>query len=307
MSFGKLVGGGFPRRLWGLAGFPGSGKSTFAARMRTPILAVDADGRFGEVAELASEVLRLSDRPADNSDVEAIADLLNAHMPETHVGTVVVDSLTSIVSPLVVGAIMANDAGRNKNRMAAFKDKALALRLLQDSVTAWGTDCLWIWHLQTGRDSQAAVQETATISPTELARLTRSLNLMLRVVIDAGGRRGVHVDWARRGRSGVTVWDPSGTWAGIPEDLERAVYGGLTPADQEAIALAIPASFAGPGPAISWGFESGAFKDARHAVQAYNRLKEERQPANAAEMWRLWISDVTARKLVMDAAPAEEY
>ena len=117
----------------------------------------------------------------------------------------------------MVSAILDNDAGRNKNRASAFKTKALAMRQLQDSVTGWGTDCLWIWHLQTGRNAQAEEVETATVSRTELARLTRSLNMMLRVIEDDAGRRGVYVDWARRGRSGVTVWDDSGTWQGIPE------------------------------------------------------------------------------------------
>jgi hypothetical protein len=306
MAFSKMPTDGYPRRLWGLYGFPGSGKSTFAARMRGPILAIDADHRFDEVARLAcGNVYALSETPADNVTPERIAALLRANMPGADVKTILVDSLTAILAPLVTRAILDNDAGRNKNRAAAFKDKALALRLLQDSVTGWGTDCLWIWHLQAGRDAQANEVETATVSRTELARLTRSLNMLLRV-IEEGGRRGVYVDWARRGRSGVTVWDPSGSWDGIPEALEKAVYAGLTEADQQRIEAATPASFPNPAAAIAWGFEQGAFEALEHARNAYDWLKREQSPKTAAAMWALWIADVTARKAARVAAGQAE-
>ena len=72
----------------------------------------------------------------------------------------------------------------HKNRMSGFKDKALAMRLLQDSIGAWGTDVLYVYHLQSGRDANAQEVTTATVSRTELARLQRSLNVQLRVVED---------------------------------------------------------------------------------------------------------------------------
>lgn len=296
MAFKKIDTTAYPRRLWGLYGFPGSGKSTFAARMAGPILAVDADHRFDEVTRLAGgNVYALSDRPADNLDSERIAAALRANMPGADVRTICVDSLTAILAPLVTAAILDNDAGRNKNKMAGFKTKALAMRLLQDAVTGWGTDCLWIWHLQEGRDAQANEVETATVSRTELARLTRSLNLMLRV-IEEDGRRGVYVDWARRGRAGVTVWDASGTWERMPERIEAAVYDGLTEADRNRIEATTPASFPNPAAAIAWGFEQGAFDALEHARNAYDVCKREGNPTTAAAMWALWIADVTARK-----------
>lgn len=295
-TFKKLDAGGYPRRLWGLYGFPGSGKSTFAARMKGPILAVDSDHRFEEVTKLAGgNVYSLSDAPADNVSPERISALLRTGMPDTDVKTVVIDSLTAILAPLVTRAILDNDAGRNKNRSAAFKEKALAMRLLQDSVTSWGTDCLWVWHLQAGRNAQAEEVETATVSRTELARLTRSLNMMLRVV-DEGGKHGVYVDWARRGRSGVTVWDASGSWEGMPEAIEKAVYDGLTEGDRDRIENATPSGFANPSAAIAWGLEQGAFEALEHARNAYDVCKREHNPSTASEMWALWIADVTARK-----------
>src|SRR5688572_5002196 len=141
MPFQKMAKMNPPRRYWVLVGYPGSGKSTFATQMRTPLLPIDADHRFEEVVHLAhGDVYELSKSPADSVDPEVIYRLLNQNMPGSDVSTIVVDSLTTIITPKVVQAVMDNDQGRNTNRMAAFKDKALSMRLLQDAVTMWGTD-----------------------------------------------------------------------------------------------------------------------------------------------------------------------
>lgn len=294
MAFKKMEKTLYPPRLWALVGFPGSGKSTFAAQMRGPLLVIDADQRFREVLGLAGEVYQLSDAAADNGDPERIAGLLAENMPGSDVGTIIVDSLTTIIAPLITQAVIDNDAGRNKNRMAGFKDKALAMRLLQDAVSRWGTDCLWIYHLQEGRDANAKEQTTATVSKTELARLLRSINLQLEVVQD-GARRGVKVTWARRGRAGMTLWDESGRWAGMPEAIEKAVYAGLSQAEQDAIEGSAPATFPNPETAIAWGLERGAFAALQHARNAYDKLKREKNPATAAEMRDLWVEEVRQR------------
>ncbi len=299
--FTKMTQPATPRRLWSLVGFPGSGKSTFAARMRGPLLAIDADHRFDEVMSLAGDVYQLSASPSDNVQTERIVDCLHAHMKGSPVRTIVVDSLTAIMAPLVTQAILDNDAGKNKNRMSAFKEKALAMRLLQDAVSAWGTDVLWIYHLQSGRDAGANEVTTATISRTELARLTRSLNMALRIV-EAGDKRAVKVEWARRGRSGMTLVDETGTWEGMPERIEAAVYGGLTPADQDRIEQSMPKDFPGPEQALAWSLDFGAFDNLPHARNAYDALKRDRKPKTAGEFWPLWIADCVARKASLMAA-----
>jgi dephospho-CoA kinase len=282
--------------LWALVGYPGSGKSTFAAQMRGPLLVIDADHRFDEVARLAAGgVYRLSETPADNVLVDRIDACLRANMPASDVQTIVVDSLTAILAPLVTRAIVDNLAGRNKNKSAAFLDKALAMRLLQDACGMWGVDLLFVYHLQDGRDAHGQAITTATVSRTELARLQRSINLQLRLVQE-GDKWGVRVDWARRGRSGLTLWDDSGSWQGMPDRIEQAVYGGLSKEDQERIERATPTSFTGPEQAIAWGFEQGVFQALPHARNAYDKIKAEHKPTCAADMWGLWIADVTARK-----------
>lgn len=297
MAFKKMNTQALPPRQWALVSHPGAGKSTFATQMRTAILPIDADHRFTEVAHLATgDVLELSDEPADHINAERIAQLLRANMAGSGVRTVVVDSLTAILTPLVVTAVLDNDAGRNKNRIAAFKDKALALRLLQDTITGWGRDVLWIYHLRTGRDEKANVREATSISAVEMARLRRSLNMQLRIV-EEGERRGIRVYWARRGRSGLTLWDDTGCWRGMPERIEQEVYGGLTPAQMENIEGQTPTRFTGPEDAIAWGFERGCFRDAMHARNAYEGLKRAKTPKGPAEMWSLWIAEVTARSM----------
>lgn len=296
MAFKKLDIQQIPPRQWLLIGYPDAGKSTFATQMKAPLLTVDADHRFAEVARLATgDVYKLSDDPTDNVDAEKVVARMRENMTGSGVKTVVVDSLTSIITPLVVEAMIDNDAGRNKNRVASFKPKALSVRLLQDGITNYGTDVLWIAHLRRGMDGQAKERETTTISVVELARLRRSLNMELRI-IQEGNRRGVKVDWARRGRSGLTLWDDTGVWKGMAEKIETAVYGGLTLEEQEIIESSTPKTFGGSAAAIAWGFEQGCFRDAVHAQNAYDKVRSEKAPKSAQEMWGYWIEDVQRRK-----------
>lgn len=285
----------YPPRLWALVGYPVSGKSTFATQMRSPILVIDADHRFAEVLALAQgEVYELSDQAADNVDADRIAQLLAGGMPGTDVKTIVIGSLTAIITPPVVQAMVDKEAGRAGNLAAAFRTKALAMRQLQDAVTRWGTDALWIYHLQDARDEKAKAVVKATVSATERARRVRSIYLQVELV-EEGSRRSVKVVWARRDRSGLTLWDDTGTWTGMPERVEREVYGGLSEADQDRIEAETPTVFASPDLAIAWGFELGAFQALPHARNAYDKLKRGKQPKDAQEVARLWVSDVQRR------------
>lgn len=294
MGFTKMVKPQYPPRLWTLAGFPGSGKSTFAAQMRPPLLAIDADRRFSEVLTLAQgEVYSLGETAADNTNTEKILSLLKANMPGSEVNTIVVDSLSAVISPLVTQAIMDNDAGRNRNRAAAFKNKALAMRQLQDAVTCWGKDVLWIYHLKEGRDGQGNKVIRPTVPETELERLKRSINMQLEIVQD-DERRGIKVIWARQGRKQITLWDETGRWLGMPERLETAVYGGLP--DQEKAETSIPKQFANIEAAIEWGISQGVFQDTASARQAYDEVKLKSKPKTAAEMASYWTTEVLSRQ-----------
>jgi hypothetical protein len=301
MTFKKMQKREYPPRLWALVGYPGSGKSTFATQMQGPILIVDADHRFDEVLDLApGDVYELSDSPADNVDADRIAAILAENMPGSGVKTIIVDSLTAIITPIVTQAMVDKDAGRINNLAAAFRTKALAMRQLQDGVTRWGTDCLWIYHLNDARDAKGRALTRATVSQTELARLTRSINVQLELAEGKDGRLGVKVVWARRGRSGMVLWDDTGTWAGMPEKIEAAIYDGLSKSDQAQIEQETPDHFPNPETAIAWGLEQGAFKALQHARNAYDKLKREHKPQTAQEMAALWVADVKGRLLAVN-------
>jgi hypothetical protein len=325
MPFKKLSIPVYPPRLWVLVGYPGSGKSTFSLQMKYPLLPIDADHRFGEVAPLAGgDVYELSDNAQDSADPETIYRLLNQNMPGSGVKTITVDSLTTIITPKVVQATLESDARRERNKAKKqgekrenlaepFKDKALMMRLLQDAITMWGTDVLWIYHLQDSRDENAKEVTKATLSKTERARLYRSINLELHVTEETlpgsrQTRRGVKVVWARRGRSGMTLWDDTGKWAGMPEKIERAVYDGLSQADQERIEKEAPAVFATEEAAIDWGMGQGVFKDVAHAKNAFDKIKNAHPLVGLAELSALWVEDVERRvsEKASEPAPAEE-
>merc|ERR1711907_461734 len=108
--------------------------------MQGPKLVVDADHRFTEVLDKSQDdVYQLSDNPSDNIDPDTITTILNQNMRGSDVKTIIVDSLTAIITPLMTQAVIDNDKGRNRNQIASFKTKALAMRQLMDGVTRWGT------------------------------------------------------------------------------------------------------------------------------------------------------------------------
>ena len=121
MGFRKMVKPQFPPRHWSLVGYPGSGKSTFAARMLGPKLVIDADHRFSEVLDLsADDVYTLSDEASHNVDPDAINTILLQNMPSSGVKTIIIDSLTAIITPYIVQAMVDREKKRTKNLMASF-------------------------------------------------------------------------------------------------------------------------------------------------------------------------------------------
>lgn len=297
MPFKPLTKSKYPRRLWSLVGYPASGKSTFAMRMQGPFVVIDADHRIDEVAQLTTEdIYPVSEIGVEHTEPHAIAKRLDENMPQTRVGTILVDSLTTIIAPRVTNAINAKAEGELGNLYAGFKDKALAMRELQDAVTKWDTDVLWVYHLDDAFDAQGKEHTKATISPRELVRLTRSINMQLEVVVDEKAhKRGIKIVWTRRGRSDITLWDDSGVWKNMPEKIEAAAYDGLTQADMERIELSAPETFPSPAVAVAWAVTQGAFENETHAANAYDKVKREANPKSAREMTALWIADVQHR------------
>ena len=59
MGFTKMGKPQYPPRLWTLAGFPGSGKSTFSTQMRSPLLAIDAGRNRNRAAAFKNKALAI--------------------------------------------------------------------------------------------------------------------------------------------------------------------------------------------------------------------------------------------------------
>jgi len=229
--------------------------------------------------------------------------LLNVHMPGATIGTIVVDSLTAILRPLVDAAVLANDeylrrraagSDEKRNLVAAFKQKAVAMGLLQYAISQWGTDVLWIFHTTEARDEKANLRTRDSLTPTERVRLLKTINLQLEVVL-SGNKRGVKVVWARQGRAGMTLWDEAGYWRGMPERIEETVYGNLSPEEQEQIAAANPQAFPDMSTAQAWGVEQGAFNAIQHAQRAWAQLWNVEKPKSLTEFAPLWMADVQRR------------
>lgn len=67
------------------------------------------------------------------------------------------------------------------------------------------------------------------------------------------------------------------------------------PTHRQPPALVIPTTFADGEAAIKWGYDSGAFEAFQHAQNAYAKLKEEKKPKAAADMFKAWTDDVQKR------------
>lgn len=282
----------YPPRQWAIYGDPGSGKSHFASQMKAPSLVIDSDGRFTEqLGNAAGVIYQLSQDHSDNTDPDSIARLLGENLPGSGVRTIIVDSLTAILRPKINMAMSDIEHGRVKNKISAFRDKALSMSLLQDAITGSGGDCLWIWHTHSAMNAQAQRINRASIPETELIRLRRSLNVILKLEVSDDGQRTVIIEWARNGKSGIRLVDKAGGWRGMPELIEAAIYAEGVKEDKSP-----PVKFSNPEEAIAWGFEQGCFKAPQHAKNAYEKLKAEVNPRSASAMWAAWIENVAERK-----------
>lgn len=301
MGFKQMQAPQYPPRQWAIYGAAGSGKSHFASQMKAPALVIDADARFTEQLHNAAGIIyQLSDNHTDNTDPDNIARLLRENLPGSGVRTIVIDSLTAILRPKINTAMSDIEHGRAKNKIAAFRDKAMTMSLLQDAVTSGGADTLWIWHTHESRDANAKLVMRASIPETELVRLRRSLNAILKLEVGEDGKRSVLVEWARNGKSGIRLVDTAGGWRGIPEAIEAAMYAdGVKEAGT-------PERFSSPTEAIAWGFEQGCFRDAIHSKNAYEECKRLKQPKTAAEMWRFWVEEVETRVVTKQQEEAEK-
>jgi len=285
----------YPRRLWAIFGPADAGKSSLCTQMRSPLVWVDADQRAEEIIDLVEgKLFGISENPTDNTSPDRIDALLTEGMSSISGGTIVVDSVTAVLEPIVARIMADIEAGRVKNKAGAWRGKSMAMKMLHN-LQRFGADVIFVYHEHKALNAQGDWTQTRSISELEEARMLKSLNLQLRV-FKTNGRFGVTVVWARNGRSGVTLWDEAGLWQGMPERIEAAVYDDLT--DDETLAFdeePPEGPFPSASVAIAWGFARGVFKDEAHAQNAYEKVKREKDPQTAQEMRDAWVSEVKQR------------
>jgi hypothetical protein len=251
--------------------------------MRGPILPIDADNKlFGSQQYAVGEVMEFSDNHADTVNVARIESILEQNMPDSGIKTIIVDSVTPILEPLILKAMESTQT----NKIAAFAPKAAAMKKLAYTTTKWGCDVLFIYHIEETTNAKATKVEKNTITDVELARLNKHFNMSL-TVVEEGNRRGIRVDYAQHGKYGMTIWDDNGYWRGMPERIEEIVYASGVLAEPER-----PTSFSDRAHAISWGMAQGVFRDENHAKNSYEKLKAEKNPQGAQAMWDAWITKV---------------
>lgn len=292
MAFKKLQQK-LPPRVWLIKGRSRSGKSVFSMNMRGPLLPIDADNKlYGSQQYAVGEVMEFSENHTDTVDVARIEKILEENMPGSGIKTIIVDSVTPILEPLILKG-MENTSGG----MGRWQPKAAAMKKLTYACTKWGGDVLFVYHIDDSMNSSAKMAEKTSITTVELARLNKHFNMSLSVV-EEGNRRGIRVDYAQHGKYGMTIWDDNGYWRGVPEKIEEAVYAGGVLAEPER-----PASFAGPANAIAWGMAQGCFRDEMHAKNAYEKVKTDKSPKTPQAMWDAWLEEVDQRVSEMESEP----
>lgn len=280
-----------PPRVWLLKGRSRSGKSVFSMNMRGPLLPIDADNKlFGSQQYAVGEVMEFSDDHADAVNVASIESILEDNMPNSGIKTIIVDSVTPILEPLIIKAMETTKGG-----IGRWQSKSAAMKKLTYATTKWGVDVLFVYHIDDSMNADAKMAEKTSITPVELARLNKHFNMSLSVV-EEGNRRGIRVDYAQHGKYGMTIWDDNGYWRGVPERIEEAVYAGGVLDQPER-----PTAFASPDLAIAWGMAQGCFREELHAKNAYEKVKAEQKPRSAAEMAAYWLAEVDKRVAEVEA------
>lgn len=346
MAIKKLTADTKPPRRWAIIAFPCTGKSTFATRMRGPLVVADIDGRFSEVHTLAGEgnvgVIHLDAK--DSGDANVWAEQIERDIAGQKFGTMVADSITPVIEPLLYDVAEESDP---KARNKLLLHKAATANRFFNALVRHGNDVLLVWHLKgTMVNGQGGVR--TTLSNTETERLRMHLNAILEIEIDEKtGKRGIFIAWARNGRDKHTIWDESGSWVNMPEQIEAHIYGSpaaivttsvsnlaaqdpvLTPvakAPVKPVAAPAPAAqvvvppvaapavsepaplpvapvvnFSNRDGALAWAVKEKAFTGMKEALVAYDKLKKEKGPKSAGDMFQLWRTHVGALAKKADA------
>lgn len=301
MAFGTFKKSKYPVRQWAIKAPARFGKSTLCANLKHPIVVADTDNRFAttKVALGLSDeqVMPISNDRAPHVDADAFAAELSKNRRESSkIGTVLLDSATGMIQPIVMEAMRLPP----KLRASKMLEKAMAMRTVIDALQNFGCDYAIIYHQEGRCDNAGEKIVHETIPAKEREAMYRALNMELELVTerDADGRivkHGVKVLWARDGEDGMTIWDPPGNmFRGMPERIEEAVYrNGIDTRNSKGAPAEAPSAppaqaaagegastqaklrFANKDAALSHAVECGAYATIEDAATGYEAVKRE--------------------------------
>jgi len=90
-------------------------------------------------------------------------------------------------------------------------------------------------------------------------------------------------------------WADESETDSIPGAMSVTVDGTTGEIMNKAIKVIEDHGFKSVEEAVQWGYDSGCFRALAHAQNAYDKLKAERNPKTAAEMWSAWRQDIERR------------
>lgn len=294
-----------------------SGKSSLIAKWVRPgaVAVIDSDGRFNDVIPqyTKAEFYPISENKLDMINVDKIVSLMaKAHKSaQGKASAIIVDTLTKILDPIV-----QDIQDRGSTTVYSYKPKADAMKKLRRAFNEWDAETIWVYHkkvyykeVKGDRGKEYELAEKNSIGTTEYSRLGADITLSLEIVEDKDGKRGAKVIFARKGRSGFTYWDESGSWENVRENLEQAIWGGLTKEEQDSIYDLRSETLTSREHAIRWGWtfseENGKFfKDTKHVENSYENLrnilgeeyKASGEKLTAEIMFEAWKQKVFAKE-----------
>mgnify|MGYP001459865107 CR=1 FL=1 len=276
-----------PRR-WALASYAIHGKSTFAMKMRQPNLILDYDLRSADVVHHAKnpdQILRLPNEAL--LDVRETVSMLDKGVPQSGIKTITVDSITAFIKEYVNEAILESKEASVKNKQSAFIEKGVVMSLLQDAVCKFGTDVLLIWHKEDSKFNNEDVTKE-TLSAQEYKKLLRNLTAKLEIFDAGNGKLGMRVENLRP-RPGFDVFaefiDETGCWDGMPERIDAFLATGKAQPDTKAAPASASVPFRTKEEAIAFAVKEGYFPEATKAEEAYNKVRQNKAPKTASEMF----------------------
>ena len=202
-----------------LIGRAGEGKSTYATKMSPEFAILDFDRRWPEMRDV-SGVSHIYNGAVLEVVKRVEADRKAGKLSK--VGTIVVDSGSSVLDPMQSLGRLQVSAGEVKNANDVHRIKADTMRALRGVMQPFNASSLWIFHIEDSGMSGKVSQRT-TISKMEVERMKHNLNIILVMGSDAKGRF-VRIEWTRFSPDAIghMVRDTH-KWEGVPQMVHEFV------------------------------------------------------------------------------------